>query len=113
MKPGDPIPGINIYTEGKDPILKEKTEYPDWLWDLYNTPRRHHKKLTLIAEMTNSTGNAKYMAPYPPYWEFTTLDNVQILDKNAKRAYTRRVIRLNAKKFTDQMKAGVFQRKLR
>lgn len=26
--------GANIYINGTDPILKDKKEYPDWLWKL-------------------------------------------------------------------------------
>ena len=109
MKPGDPIVGINVYADRSDPILEEKEKYPDWLWEMYREPPRNYEKLALIAEMTNSTADKEYMEPYPPFWEFTTLDNVQILDKRAKRAYTRQVCRLRAKHFKEMFHKGVYR----
>mmetsp|Transcript_15863 Transcript_15863/g.23313 ORF Transcript_15863/g.23313 Transcript_15863/m.23313 type:complete len:125 (+) Transcript_15863:104-478(+) len=36
-KPGDPIT-INYLKAGKDPLMMEDTEYPDWLWGLLEPP---------------------------------------------------------------------------
>jgi len=34
MKPGTPIPGLDIYKEKDPPVVMERSEYPDWVNDL-------------------------------------------------------------------------------
>lgn len=36
--------GLNYYTHGEDPLLKEDSEYPDWLWEIAE-PVKSHKEL--------------------------------------------------------------------
>ena len=33
-QPGDTIPGLNYFKTGKDPVIKEDSEYPEWLWKI-------------------------------------------------------------------------------
>jgi len=33
-QPGDTIPGLNYLKTGKDPVIKEDSEYPEWLWKI-------------------------------------------------------------------------------
>jgi hypothetical protein len=62
--------GANIYLKGSDPVLKDKKEYPDWLWsleDLYlkdrpltmeDDPRRYLRQCNKrrIRDMNKHTG---------------------------------------------------------
>jgi hypothetical protein len=34
LKPGTPIPGLDIYKEKEPPVALERSEYPDWLESL-------------------------------------------------------------------------------
>jgi Mitochondrial ribosomal protein L37 len=34
LKPGTPIPGLDIYKEKEPPVVLERSEYPDWLESL-------------------------------------------------------------------------------
>mmetsp|Transcript_5334 Transcript_5334/g.6971 ORF Transcript_5334/g.6971 Transcript_5334/m.6971 type:complete len:122 (+) Transcript_5334:234-599(+) len=34
MKPGTPIPGLDIYKEKDPPVVLERSEYPEWLGEL-------------------------------------------------------------------------------
>uniref|UniRef100_A0A7S1DTT5 Large ribosomal subunit protein mL54 n=1 Tax=Hemiselmis andersenii TaxID=464988 RepID=A0A7S1DTT5_HEMAN len=34
IKVGSPIPGVNFLKDGKDPVYKEESEYPEWLFKL-------------------------------------------------------------------------------
>lgn len=34
LKPGSPIPGLDIYKDKEPPVALERSEYPDWLGSL-------------------------------------------------------------------------------
>lgn len=34
MKPGTPIPGLDIYKDADSPVALERSEYPDWVGSL-------------------------------------------------------------------------------
>lgn len=37
--------GVNIYKNGEDPMLKEDSQYPDWLWNLLE-PKKSYEELS-------------------------------------------------------------------
>jgi large subunit ribosomal protein L54 len=45
MPKGHVIKGLNILKDGKDPVAKDKSEYPEWLWTV------HLKRQDNIAEI--------------------------------------------------------------
>ena len=44
MKPGTPIPGLDIYKDKDPPVALERSEYPEWLGSL-------HKPLISLAKL--------------------------------------------------------------
>lgn len=39
VKIGEPLASINIFKEGKDPILQPDETYPTWIWSALDKPR--------------------------------------------------------------------------
>ena len=87
LKVGDTIAGITVYAGEPEPVVKEKSEYPEWLWKMYEEPVRDYGNLDVIAHYNCMPEVFREQLGH--YWEFATLNNVQLADKRAKRAYTR------------------------
>ena len=66
--------GGNIYKEGEDPVLKEDSEYPEWLWTL----RLERDPIPLEA----------YSQDDPKYWK--KLKKLNIERNNHLRKYIKR-----------------------
>jgi large subunit ribosomal protein L54 len=55
--------GANIYSDGSDPLIKDDSEYPDWLWTLLESPREDISpyEITLDDKPHWRSRNKKYL----------------------------------------------------
>lgn len=50
-KAGYTIAGLNVFAGKSDPVIKEPSEYPSWIWEVLEEPRL--KEIALIQDPTD------------------------------------------------------------